>query len=196
MLDDFTSGGKSNYSYLLGIYLGDGCLYGTQRSWRLRVTLDLAHPGVIEESSSAIDVIRGRRPYPEPGFRGQSCVTLVSYWKHWPHLFPQHGRGRKHERKIELADWQWEIVEAEPGKFLRGLVHSDGWRGTNRVRVNGKDYEYPRYQFSNRSEDIRKLFTDVCDLLEIAWRPWGRWHISIARREAVAALDEHVGRKY
>jgi hypothetical protein len=111
-------------------------------------------------------------------------------------LFPQHGPGRKHKRKIELVEWQREIVRAAPGEFLRGLIHTDGWRGTNRVRVKGKDYAYPRYQFSNRSDDIRTLFTDVCDMLEIAWRPWGRWHISVARREAVAKLDAFVGYKH
>lgn len=53
----------------------------------------------------------------------------------------------------------------------------------------------PRYQFSNRSDDIRRLFTDACDLLDIAWRRWGRWHISVARRDSVAKLDEFVGLK-
>jgi hypothetical protein len=62
--------------------------------------------------------------------------------------------------------------------------------------VKGKGYAYPRYQFSNRSADIRRIFTDTCDLLGIAWRPWGRWHISVARRESVAKLDEFVGLKH
>ncbi len=50
-------------------------------------------------------------------------------------------------------------------------------------------------EISNRSDDIRQLFTETCDLMGIAWRPWGRWHISVARRDAVALLDEHVGPK-
>ncbi|HEX4190450.1 MAG TPA: hypothetical protein VHZ06_05590 [Marmoricola sp.] len=54
-------------------------------------------------------------------------VTVVqSYWKHWPHLFPQHGPGRKHERVLRLEPWQRDIVEAYPADFLRGLFHSDG----------------------------------------------------------------------
>jgi hypothetical protein len=75
--------------------------------------------------------------------------------------FPQHGPGRKHHRRIELADWQQKIVDAAPQEFLRGLIHTDGWRGINRVYVKGKHHEYPRYRFSNRSDDIRKLFTDL-----------------------------------
>jgi hypothetical protein len=110
-------------------------------------------------------------------------------------LFPQHGRGRKHDRRIELTAWQQKIVRAEPECFLRGLIHSDGWRGLNRVKVKGRWYAYPRYQFSNRSDDIRTLFTDTCDLLGVQWRPWGRYHISVARRESVAHLDSFIGPK-
>lgn len=89
--------------------------------------------------------------------------------------------------------WQRAILASQSGPFLRGLIHSDGWRGLNRIRVKGHDYAYPRYQFSNRSDDIRALFTDACDRLGIAWRPWTRFHISVARRDAVARLDECVG---
>jgi hypothetical protein len=61
--------------------------------------------------------------------------------------------------------------------------------------VKGRDYAYPRYQFSNRSDDIRRLFTYACDLLGIAWRPWSRYHISVAQRDAVRVLDRFVGPK-
>lgn len=81
--------------------------------------------------------------------------------------FPQHGPGRRHNRAIVLAGWQAEIVDSAPGAFLRGLIHTDGWRGTNRVHVKGRDYAYPRYQFSDRSDDIRRLFTDACEKLGV-----------------------------
>ncbi len=60
---------------------------------------------------------------------------------------PQHGPGKKHERRIVLESWQQAVVDAHPWAFVRGLVHSDGCRITNwttRV-VNGerKRYEYP-----------------------------------------------------
>jgi hypothetical protein len=94
-----------------------------------------------------------------------------------------------------LQPWQRELIERDPRGLIRGLIHTDGWRGVNKVHVKGRDYAYPRYQFSNRSDDIRRIFTDACDLLDIAWRRWGRWHISIARRDSVALLDEFVGLK-
>jgi hypothetical protein len=182
------------YAYLLGLYLGDGCLGRAQGSWVLRIALDEAYPLVVAECCSAIAMIRGRRPNPRPDTRSH-CVRVDSTWKQWACYFPQHGPGRKHHRNIRLAEWQQAIVDREPGSFLRGLIHSDGWRGINKVHVKGRDYEYPRYQFSNRSDDIRRLFTDTCDRLGVKWRPWTRYHVSVAERHSVAILDRHIGPK-
>jgi hypothetical protein len=161
----------------------------------LRIVLDDAYPGIINACCDAIEQISGRRPTPTCDSNGQRCVRIASTWRHWACLFPQHGPGRKHKRRIELADWQQEIVDAAPEAFLRGLIHTDGWRGLNRVHVKGKDYAYPRYQFSNRSDDIRNLFTSVCDAIGVEWRRWGRYHISVARRNSVTLLDSFIGPK-
>jgi hypothetical protein len=185
-----------DYAYLLGMYLGDGCLYCSSSGMSvLRISLDEAYPGIVASARDAIVAVRGGRlPH---AAREKTCASIIvtSYWRGWPCLLPQHGPGRKHDRDIELVDWQREIVEAAPEAFLRALIHTDSWRGLNRVRVKGRDYAYPRYQFSNRSPDIRRLFTEVCDQLGVAWRPWGRFHISVARREAVATLDRFIGPK-
>jgi hypothetical protein len=97
-----------------------------------------------------------------------------SYSKHWACLFPQHGAGMKHTRTIALQAWQEETVAARTEHFVRGLIHSDGCRTTNRVRRSGKDgdrwHEYPRYFFTNASDDIRLLFADALDRLGIDWR--------------------------
>jgi hypothetical protein len=191
---DFSQLPSEVYAYLLGAYLGDGHLSRVKRSWVLRVTLDEAYPGIIESCCDAIEALRGRRPSATPRTDSR-CVVVSSRWRAWGCLIPQHGPGRKHKRKIELAAWQAELVDADPGAFLRGLVHTDGWRGVNRVIAKGREYSYPRYQFSNRSDDIRGLFTDACDRLGVRWRPWTRYHISVAQRESVALLDEFVGPK-
>jgi hypothetical protein len=183
------------YVYLLGIYLGDGHICHQQgRCYSLRVAMDSAYPGIIAEVSEAIAQIRGRARWVGRD-RRKNLVRICSYWRQWPCRFPQHGPGRKHSRRIGLERWQQALVDRAPGQFLRGLIHSDGWRGINQVNVKGRNYGYGRYQFSNRSEDIKRLFTDTCDALGIAWRPWGKHHISIARRDAVARLDEFVGLK-
>jgi hypothetical protein len=152
------------------------------------------YPGIIRECEVVIGQIRGWRPTLRV-HTDRRMLDVVSCWKGWPCLLPQHGPGRKHSREIRLVPWQLRIVDAYPGPFLRGLIHSDGWRGVNRVHVKGRTYEYPRYQFSNRSDDIRQLFVYACELVGVAWRPWGEYHISVARRDAVELLDEFVGPK-
>ena len=184
------------YAYLLGVYLGDGCLTRNGSSWQLRIYLDASYPGIIDEVCEAVYRVRlDRRPSVWPNPRS-NCVTVQSTWRPWFCLFPQHGPGRKHNRTIALAHWQSNIIDAAPGPFLRGLIHTDGWRGTNRVHAKGRDYEYPRYQFSNRSDGIRHLFTDACDRLGVRWRPWTRYHVSVAKRESVAILDSFIGPKH
>jgi hypothetical protein len=192
---DFDALPQPEYAYLLGQYLGDGVVFrGAKGNYGLRIASDAQYAGIIAECCDVIERIKGRRPHVRY-HRDKRLASITSYGRAWPCLLPQHGPGRKHSRTIALVPWQVEIVEEHPGRFLRGLIHSDGWRGLNRVHVKGRDYEYPRYQFSNRSDDIRTLFTHACELLGVAWRPWGRYHISVARREAVARLDQFVGPK-
>ncbi|WP_207908556.1 hypothetical protein [Pseudonocardia endophytica] len=127
------------------------------------------------------------------------CVAVVSHSKHWVCLFPQHGPGMKYTRRIELEPWQDEIVREHPGPFLRGLFHSDGCRTVNRTRatVDGveKAYKYPRWMFSNRSEDIHRLCAAALDRLGIAHRRSRADTISVARRDAVELMDRVVGPK-
>ena len=193
---------QRDYAYLLGLYLGDGCIsrQGPAKKgvWKLRIVCADAWPGLKEECKQAMLAIRPDNFVTT--VQRDGCVEVVSYSKHWPCLFPQHGPGRKHERKIELEPWQQEIVTSHPGDFARGLFHSDGCRLINRVRRPLKDgdrwYEYPRYLFVNRSADIHRLCGEALDRLGVAWRFSKPTTISVARREAVARLDEFVGPKY
>ncbi|WP_229400126.1 transcriptional regulator [Micromonospora okii] len=180
------------YAYLLGLYLGDGHLVTSGKAPVLRISCTTTYPGLIESCEQAMLAVLAAKVQRIPK---QGCVSVESSGAHWPCLLPQHGPGKKHERPIVLADWQREIVAAHPGDFVRGLFHSDGCRFANRVTVRGKDYVYPRYMFSNRSTDIMSLCQWSLDLLGIAWRMNLPWSLSVARREAVAALDRHVGPK-
>ncbi|NYF54172.1 transcriptional regulator [Micromonospora purpureochromogenes] len=180
------------YAYLLGLYLGDGHLVTTARVPVLRIYCSDSWPNLIELCDQAMrDVLANS----VQRVQKKGCVGVQSYGTHWPCLLPQHGPGKKHERPIVLADWQRKIIERYPGDFLRGLFHSDGCRVSNRVTVRGKQYVYPRYMFSNESTDIMELCHWALDLLGIAWRMNRRNSLSVARREAVAALDRHVGPK-
>lgn len=179
------------YAYLLGLYLGDGCLSAVGRGvYRLRITLDKKYPGIIAECCDAIALVL-------PNKVGQidrgSWVEVWSYSKHWECLFPQHGPGPKHKRPIVLAEWQREIALVRyPHLLLRGLIQSDGWRGTNRIAGR---YEYSRYLFSNRSPEIRQLFRAACERMAIECRPNGEWQVAVSRRHDVARMDLIVGKK-
>ena len=180
-----------SYAYLLGLYLGDGCLSLMKRDvYRLRIVLDAKYPNIIAGCAATITEIR---PSARVGFiKHAGWIEVSAYWKHWPCLFPQHGPGRKHERRIALSGWQLRIVDQHPRPLLRGLIHSDGCRVTNRVL--GK-YEYPRYQFANRSADIRRIFCGACDRVGIAWRQSNPATISISKRDAVRRMDDFIGPK-
>ncbi len=190
---------EQQYSYLLGAYLGDGHIsVGRRGVASLSVFCDDAWPGVADEVRGALDGVMPSSSVCTVARTG--CSEIKSYSTHWPCLFPQHGPGRKHTRAIVLEPWQREIVAREPGRLLRGLFHSDGCRITNWTRkqtpTGPKRYEYPRYFFSNKSEDILAICADALDLLSIDHRR-PRWDmISVARRASVAALDEFVGPKY
>ena len=190
---------REAYTYLLGLYLGDGHLAAARRGvYLLSISQDSRYAGLVDE---CLTTMRAVKPGAHPHLRhGKGCTKIECSSTHWPCLFPQHGPGPKHRRRIELEPWQQDLVEADPRPFVRGLIHSDGCRMTNWTEktIGGqrKRYEYPRYFFSNRSEDILGLCTWALDLLGIAWRRNGRWSVSVARREAVAALDAFVGPKY
>ncbi|MER7331855.1 MULTISPECIES: transcriptional regulator [unclassified Micromonospora] len=180
------------YAYLLGRYLGDGHLVTTDRVPVLRIYCADTRPDLIDASAAAMKALLANKVQ---RIQQRGCVAVQSAGTHWPCLFPQHGPGKKHERPIVLAEWQREIVAGNAGDFLRGLFHSDGARFANRVRVRGKEYVYPRYMFTNESTDIMGLCQWALDLLGVAWRMSRHNSLSVARREAVAALDRHVGPK-
>lgn len=114
------------YAYLLGLYLGDGCISKDPRTYKLRIVLDVRYPGIIHEASKAIAAMRPAKPARVGLVRKVGCVEVYACWQHWPCLLPQHGPGRKHLRMIRLAGWQERVVAANPQFLLRGLIHSDG----------------------------------------------------------------------
>ena len=184
------------YAYLLGLYLGDGCLSASHRNvWRLRIFADSRYPGIIDECGAAMESVFPRQRAHTFQRRNSRCVEISMYSKHWPCLFPQHGAGRKHLRAIKLATWQLEILEGSHESFLRGLIHSDGCRIIARERQAGRVREAPRYSFSNRSEDIKTLFCESCDVLGIRWTRPSDKEVAIYRLESVARMDRFVGPK-
>lgn len=187
---DFSGLPAPAYSYLLGMYLGDGCISRHPRAWRLRIVLDSKYPRIIERCREAIDILM-------PGQRAaalrrpNNCTEVSLYSKHWPCLFPQHGPGRKHLRPIRLEPWQELLVKEATEEFIRGLIDSDGCR----VVANDRGVKSVRYHFSNRSDDIRALFCAALDHLGIPWTCPSKYQVAIYRKAATARLDEFIGPK-
>ena len=112
---------SADYAYLLGLYLGDGCVSvggaPAKGVWKLRVICCDAWPGVMEECCQAIQAVR-------PGnkvvmVRKQGCTEVLSYSRHWPCLFPQHAS------------------RSRGGRPWRGLTSSSG-RSTDRLTGAGR----------------------------------------------------------
>jgi hypothetical protein len=162
--------------------------------------LDSSYPGVIAEVQEAVGAV-----FPGVGVHGflrmgGSVTAVQANHPALPFAFPQHGPGRKHTRRIILAEWQLDLTRAYPRELLRGLIHSDGCRTVNRFKTklpSGRvaEYEYPRYFFSNLSADIRHIFCEHCELLGIRWSQSNPPQHSVSHRKSVALLDEFVGPK-
>jgi hypothetical protein len=187
-------------AYLLGVYLGDGYVADTGRSYQLVITVDAAYPDPRRrvprgDGAHSAHVTPTCAPAQRPplGPRYGWVAGLAA-------ALPQVGPGRKHERPIVLAAWQRDIVERQPWQFVRGLIHSDGCRSVNRFKTllpSGRvaEYAYPRYFFSSLSADIRSLLCTSCDQLGVRWTQSNHRNISISHRASVALLDEYVGAK-
>ena len=203
-IGDFEGWRPSNgpaYAYLLGAYLGDGCIARHRRgaSSNLALALDAQYSEVVDEIAAAIGAV-------VPGVaiartrRRSRCVVLQASHPVWPVAFPQHGPGKKHHREIQLEPWQLEITHAHPRELIRGLIHSDGCRSVNRFKTKlqgGRvaEYAYTRYFFSNLSEGIKDIFCSHCDLLGVRWSRANTRYVSVHDRESVRILDSFVGPK-
>jgi hypothetical protein len=157
---------------------------------RLRLALDARYPQIVAETkgllgrcfpTSSIGAVRA-----DAG----AAVMVFVYSSHLACLFPQHGRGKKHERRIALEDWQQELLAEAPWSFLRGCIQSDGCSFVNRTGP----YAYLTYDFCNYSADIRQLFTATCDHVGVRYRATGH-RVRVNRRQSVALMEAHIGIK-
>jgi hypothetical protein len=193
---DFSRLPSAPYAYLFGLYLGDGCISPAPRKvYCMRIALDSAYPRIIGECCEALESIFPSKIAHAGKRHDCNCVEVSMWSKHWPCFFPQHGPGRKHLRAIQLANWQREIIDANHKPFIRGLIQSDGTRIVATERKGSYVRRAPRYAFSNRSEDIKRLFCESCDAIGVRWTRPSDQQIAIYRKASVALLDEFVGPK-
>jgi len=175
---------------LLGIYLGDGCISRAGRTFRLRLSLDARHPGVIRDARAVLQRGFACNQVGTVQADGGSTVVLSVYNSHLPCLLPQHGPGLKHLRPIALEPWQQRILDLTPYDFIRGCIWSDGCTFINRTGP----YEYLTFDFCNSSEDIRRLFVEACETVGIECRA-NADRVRINKRAVVERLAAEIGTK-
>jgi hypothetical protein len=182
---------ERHYAYVFGLYLGDGCVSRGARTYCLRIFMDARYPGIVEACCRSLKAIRPDNRVSVWNHTKSRCRVVAMSSNHWPCFLPQMGPGRKHERPIRLEPWQQAVVSRHPEAFVRGLIHSDGCR----VVADDRGVKSVRYHFSNRSEDIKRIFCESLDALGVRWtRPCAR-EIAVYRKASTARLDEFIGPK-
>ena len=181
---------QNEYSYILGLYLGDGYIDEMPRTWRLRFFLGAKY---IELNEFAVNQLKKIFPQNKVNphlHPNHDMITIYVYSKKIPSLFPQFGKGMKHTRKIKLMKWQEEIII--PKFLIMGLFHSDGCYYMR--KING--VKYPAYDFRNESDDLHKIFKKYCEVLGInsifSTKPK---NAHVYKRDDVKKLVEIIGTK-
>lgn len=154
---------KQHYSYIIGCYLGDGCISKLQRTYKLRISSSTAHPDIIKQRKRSLEKIFPLNKVAVSKIKSAECVEIRVHNSGIPIIFPRHGNGAKHKRNITLEDWQSDIIYSEPECFIKGLIDTDG----SYFIVNGKY----RYRFTNKSKQIANLYMEVMSHLGISAKP-------------------------
>jgi hypothetical protein len=180
------------YSYLLGLYLGDGYINKCNRTYRMRIALDKKYIELNDFARANMCKIFVNNKVGE--INSEGCIYLSVYNNELQEIFPQHGPGCKHNRKINLLKWQSEIlINVE---FMRGLIHSDGC--FYKEIINNK-YHYDRFMFSNKSADLHELFQSTCDKINLEYdfqhKGDGIWQTRISKKDSVNKLKQIIGTK-
>jgi hypothetical protein len=94
------------------MYLGDGYIVNQARTYCMRIFLDTKYPQIIQEvkTSSGILFPKNKVSTTSDKCSVGNCVAVIFHSKYLPEAFPQHGKDKKHERKIVLQDWQKTIL--------------------------------------------------------------------------------------
>lgn len=153
------------YSYVLGLYLGDGNISSNSRTKQFNITLDKKYEKLNDEVVKTFNKLFGKLPYvyDKSIDRGQkyvsNCIVIRYTNKNIGVIFPHEGIGRKHNRKIELSEWQKQIID--PVGIVKGLFFSDGCYYYD---THNKKY---MYNFNNRSNDIIGILVTYLAVLKI-----------------------------
>ena len=104
---------EAAYAELFGWYLGDGYLIEARRGvYTLSVFNDACY---VELNLHIADLMRRVKPGGRPHIRRiTGCLSTSVGWKHWPCLFPQHGRDAN-----TRGCWAWPTGSGRSSEIIR-----------------------------------------------------------------------------
>lgn len=188
------------YSYILGLYLGDGYICKYALTKRLCIAMDAKYHNLNSDVYQSIYTLMNKTPSVIKKMVADrlSSIDVGLYSCNLGLIFPHEGIGLKHLRKIELQEWQKQIIE--PVQIVRGLIFSDGCYFIHR-RFNR--YEY---SFTNCSLDIINILKHYLGVLNIKYnchldsklhakKKTPSYILSICNRESVEKLHTLIGDK-
>lgn len=151
---------EKEYSYILGLYLGDGYISKQSRTFKMRICLDIKYDNL---NLFAIQKLSTLFPNNKPHvLKLKNKITnlfnqiiLSIHNNNLNLLFPQYGVGKKHLREIKLTKWQTDIIDYK--YLLLGFFHSDGCYYYNKT---SKSFSY---SFTNFSTDIINIYKQCCE---------------------------------
>jgi Homeodomain-like domain len=105
-----------DYSELLGLYLGDGCLTQHARTTRLRIALDAKYPRIIADAKALLERSLPENPVGLVEAHEGTMYFVSIYSSHLPCLFPQHGNGPNTSARSSSRRGSKSLSRALPGR--------------------------------------------------------------------------------
>lgn len=186
---DFVTKHPSEYSYLFGLYLGDGCVEYVKGNFHvLSIHQDSKYINLINKHKESIINIFGKPPYI---FNRGNCTIIRVGGSHVKFLFPKFGVGMKHLNKITLPKILLDNIDYL--NLMKGLFQADGSYYLDR---HAKKY---CFNFVNKSLDIIEIFKFCLDKLSIGCTIYKRksdiYCLSVRRKSEVSKLLDLIGTK-
>lgn len=152
---------KHWYAYVIGLYLGDGCISKFARTSRLRLYFHSHNnEDIINRATLSLNKIFPKNNISRYNQLHVNCSVVGVYNKNLPDLFPQHGTGKKHSRDVSLKPSQLDLMTDAYARFiLAGLHDSDGCMYHEQLRR--------RFVFTNTSPDIIDIYKKVLEMYAI-----------------------------
>lgn len=142
----YLAGNHEELAYLVGIYLGDGCLIQSSRTELLDIACDTKYKGLMERFANLVSRVFGKSPAVHKD-HASNCVHIRLYGRGISSILGFEP-GPKHGRDLRIPTWI-KTNASWSKRCLRGLFETDGYvhyrRGRDKSIVVG---------FSNTNEAL------------------------------------------